>query len=130
MKNQSKYIDAFVLVIAKSKVPAYKKMAKEGAEAWMKHGALRYRECMGDDLNPDTGGQEFLPFAKLVKLKPTETIWFSYIEYKSKKHRDQVNAKVMKEMGEKYKDDPTAMKDMPFDMKKMSFGGFKIEVGY
>lgn len=129
MKNkQSTYIDAFVLVVQKDKIAAYKKMAKEGRDSWLKHGALSYRECMGDNLTPDTGGEKVLTFPQLVKLKPGETVWFSYIEYESKKHRNQVNAKVMKEMEEKYKDNAEAMQNMPFDMKRIAVGGFKIEV--
>lgn len=127
MKSDSaKYIDAFVFVVPKKKVEEYRKMAKMGKKMWMKHGALSYRECMGDDLNPDMQGMEALLFPKLLNLKPSETAWFSYIEYKSKAHRNQVNKKVMKDMEhemEKHKE----MK-MPFDMKRFSFGGFKISV--
>lgn len=122
----TKYIDAFVLVVPKDKVRAYKKMAEEGKKAWMKHGALAYRECKGEDLEPNMQGAKHLPFPKMTKLKEDETVWFSYIEYKSKSHRNQVNKKVMKEMEEKYKDNQ--MEEMPFDMKKMSFGGFTVEV--
>lgn len=122
------YIDGFVLVVPKNKVAAYKKVAKEAGAIWMKHGALSYKECIGDDLHPDTGEYSTLAFPKLVKLKPSETVWFSYIEYKSKKHRDQVNKKVMKEMEEQSKNDPDHMKNMPFDMKRLSYGGFKVEV--
>lgn len=129
MKNkQPTYVDGFVLVVPKNKVAAYKKMAKEGRNAWLRHGALSYRECIGDNLNPDTGEEQVLTFTKLVKLKPGETVWFSYIEYESKKHRKQVMAKVMKEMEEHYKDKPEDMKNMPFDMKRMAFGSFKVEV--
>jgi uncharacterized protein YbaA (DUF1428 family) len=122
----TKYIDAYVLVVPKKNTAKYKKMAKEAAKVWMKHGALSYKECMGEDLNPDMQGCLFLPFPKLTKLKPNETVWFSYIEYKNKTHRNAVNKKVMKEMEQEYKDKP--MPPMPFDMKKMAFGGFKVEV--
>lgn len=127
-KAEAKYVDGFVLIVPKNKVAAYKKMAQEGSEIWIKHGALSYRECKADDIHPDMGGYAFLPFDKLTKLKPDETVWFSYIEYESKKHRDEVNKKVMKEMEQMHKDNPDHMKDMPFDMKRMSYGGFKIEV--
>ncbi|MCI0679843.1 DUF1428 domain-containing protein [bacterium] len=126
-QNDATYIDAFVLVVPKSKTAEYRKMAKEGAKLWMKYGALDYKECMGDDLNPDMQGFPFLPFPKMTKLKESETVWFSYIEYKSKKHREEVNKKVMKEMASQ----PGAsdqMKKMPFDMKRMAFGGFKVIV--
>lgn len=123
------YVDGFVLVVPRKKIATYKKMAREGAAIWMKHGALRYRECVGDDLHPNMG-DEFngLSFPKMAKVKNGETVWFSYIEYKSRKHRDQVNAKVMKEMEKQQKDNPNHMKNMPFDMKRMAFGGFKVEV--
>jgi len=118
------YVDGFVLVIPKKNVEAYRKMAKDGMKSWMKYGALSYKECIIDDAKPK---HITFFFPKMAKAKPGETVWFSYIEYKSKKHRDQVNKKVMAEMdkdAEKYKDF-----EMPFDMKRMAFGGFKVEVG-
>ena len=127
-KGKVGYVDGFVLTIPKKNVAKYRKMAKEAGEFWLKHGALSYRECMGDDLNPDMGEYKILLFQKMTKAKPSETIWFSYIEYKSKKHRDQVNKKVMKDMEAQHKDNPEHMKDMPFDIKKMSYAGFKVMV--
>lgn len=123
-----KYVDGFVLVVPKKNVAAYRKMATEGAKMWMKYGALEYFECMGDDLNPNTdmAGMQALTFPKMTKLKKNETVWFSFIVYKSKKHRDQVNKKVMAQMAkdaEKYKNMP-----MPFDLKRMAYGGFKAVV--
>jgi len=121
-----KYVDGFVLVVPKKNVAAYRKMAIEGARMWMKYGALEYMECLGDDLNPNMGGPKGLTFQQMTKLKKGETVWFSFITYKSKAHRDNVNKKVMKEMGkqaEKYKNMP-----MPFDMKRMAYGGFKAIV--
>src|SRR3989344_1051563 len=113
-KNQTKYVDGFVLVVPKNKVADYKKMAAEGAKMWKKYGALEYMECMGEDLVPqEMGGMKPLAFTKMAKAAPNETVWFSFIVFKSKKHRNDVNAKVMKEMNkqmEKYKDVP-----MPFD---------------
>jgi len=128
--SQSQYVDGFVLAVPKHNVAAYKKLAREAAEIWMKHGALSYKECIGDDLDP-AGMEEcpFLPFPKLIKLKPDETVWFSFIEYKSKSHRNQVNKKVMKEMDEKCKDDPEQMKNMPFSPQRMAYGGFSVAVG-
>lgn len=125
-KNQAKYVDGFVLVVPKNKVAAYRKMAKEGNNLWMKHGALDYKECMGDDLNPNMGGMTSLTFPKMTKMGKNETVWFSYITYKSRAHRDQVNKKVMAEMDmneEKHK-----KMQMTFDMKKMAYGGFKVMV--
>jgi len=104
-------------------------MAKEGGKVWMKHGALSYYECIGEDLEiKGMDGKVGLTFPKLTKLKKGEAVWYSFITYKSRKHRDQVNAKVMKEMmkcTEKHKD----MK-MPFDMKRMAYGGFTVAVGF
>ena len=125
--NQTKYVDGFVLVVPKKKVAEYRKMAQLGKKTWMKYGALDYKECVGDDLEPKAmGGMKPLSFFKMAKAKPDETVWFSFIVYKSKKHRDEVNAKVMKDpiMNDpKYKDMP-----MPFDMSRMAYGGFKVIV--
>ncbi len=126
-KNKIKggYVDGFVLVVPKKNIAAYRRMALEGARVWKKYGALAYMECLGDDLKP-TGGMPVLTFSKMTKLKKNETVWFSYIVYKSRAHRDQVNKKVMAEMDEqakKHKDLP-----MPFDMKRMAYGGFKVVV--
>ncbi len=115
-----KYVDGFVLPIPKKNIAAYKKMAKQAAKIWREHGALEYRECVGEHLDVKMG----LPFTKLVKLKPGETIVFAYIVYKSRAHRDRVNAKVMKDarcaaMGQD---------GMPFDPKRMAYGGFEVIV--
>ena len=85
------YVDGFVLVVPKKKLAIYKKMATKAGKVWREHGALDYRECVGDDLKVKMG----LPFPKLAKTKPGETVVFSYIVYKSRAHRDKVNAKVM-----------------------------------
>ena len=122
-----KYVDGFVLVVPKDKVEAYKKMAEEGRDMWMKHGALSYFECVGDDLEPkEMGGMKPLGFEALAKAGSNETVWFSFITYNSKEHRDEVTKKVMDEMSEKYKD----LKDfqMPFDLTRMAQGGFSVVV--
>ena len=128
-KQKVGYVDGFVLVVPQEKTDAYKKMAKEGAKMWMKYGALGYKECMGDDLNlQQMGNQKTRSFIEMAKAKEGDTVWFSYIEYKSKAHRDAVNKKVMADMdkqAEKYKD-----MEMPFEMKKMAVGGFKVSVGF
>lgn len=122
----AKYVDGFVLVVPKNKVAEYKKMAKEGAATWMKYGALQYFECMGEDLvTKDMGGMKALEFTSMAKAKPTETVWFSFIVFKSKKHRDEVNAKVMEAMEKAMGDKEMTM---PFDMKRMAYGGFQAEV--
>jgi uncharacterized protein YbaA (DUF1428 family) len=122
------YIDGFVLVVPKKRVAEYIKMADEAGRIWMKCGALSYKECVGDDLKPDMGGYPFLWFSKMTKLKASETVWFSYIEYKSKVHRDSVNRKVMKVMKKLNKDTPDHMEHMPFDMKHFAYAGFSVKV--
>lgn len=122
-----KYVDGFVLLVPKEKKADYKKMAAISKKLWMKHGALEYKECVGDDMDPDTNGMKIRTFPKLAGVKEGEEVWFSYIVYKNRKHRDEVNKKAMADMDKamaKYKDMP-----MPFDMKRMSIGGFKVEVG-
>jgi uncharacterized protein YbaA (DUF1428 family) len=114
------YVDGYVLAIPKKHLKAYQRMAAIGRTVWMKHGALDYKECVADDLQTKWG----TPFTRVMKLKPGETAVFAYIVFKSRAHRDRVNAKVLKEMmamGD-------AMKDMPFDMKRMTYGGFKTIV--
>lgn len=118
-----KYVDGFVLVVPKSKRGAYRKMAKEGAQMWMKHGALEYFECVADDMSPPWIK---LTFPKLTKARKGEEVWFSFIVYKSKAHRDDVNKKVMKGMQEWEK--KNGKMKMPFDMNKMAYGGFKVIV--
>lgn len=122
-----RYIDGYVLPVPKKNLKTYKKMAAQAGKIWMKHGALQYVECVGDDLMSAAkwGG---LPFHKIAKTKPSETVVFAYVVYKSKSHRDKVNAKVMKDpvMNDpKNKDKP-----MPFDMKRMAYGGFSSIVNY
>ena len=123
----AKYVDGFVLVVPNDKTEDYKKMAEEGRDLWMKHGALSYFECMGDDLKPkEMGEMKSLGFEELTKAGEDETVWFSFITYNSKEHRDEVNKKVMDEMSEKYKDQKDFQ--MPFDMSRMAQGGFKVVV--
>jgi len=114
------YFDGYVLTVPKKKLAAYRVMAKEGERIWRKHGVLDYKECVGDDLKPKWG----VPFTRVMKSKPGETVVFSFIVYKSRAHRDRVNAKVMKEM-----EKMPMPKDVPFDMKRMVYGGFKTLVG-
>jgi uncharacterized protein YbaA (DUF1428 family) len=115
------YVDGFVLPIPKRKVEAYRKMARLGAKIWKEHGALEYRECMADDVKSG----KYTSFPQSVQLKPGEVVWFSWIVYKSRKHRDTVNAKVMKDPRLARYMNPKAM---PFDGKRMIFGGFKVIV--
>ena len=118
----ARYVDGFVLPVPKKNLAAYRKMAEKAAKVWKEHGALEYRECVGDDLNVKDMG---VGFPRQIKTKNGETVVFSWIVYKSKGHRDGVNKKVMK--------DPriAAMMDeksMPFDVKRMLYGGFKVIV--
>ncbi len=124
-----KYVDGFVLPIPKKNVAAYKKMAKEGSKVWKKFGALEYYECLGNDLKTKSGGGGMgkpLSFTQLANAKSTDTVWFSFIVYKSKKHRDEVNKKVMEFFTKKYANKKNMT--MPFDEKKMAYGGFSVEV--
>lgn len=120
------YVDGFVLSIPKKNTAKYKKMAREAMQVWKKFGALDYKECMGDDLSPDTGGMKAWSFPKMAKLKKGEAVWFSFITYKSRKHRDSVNKKVMAYFEKKYGKNQM---QMPFDMKRFAYAGFKVEVG-
>lgn len=126
--TKATYVDGFVFVVPKKNLAAYRKMAQLGKKIWMKHGALDYKECVGDDLKTKSmGGMKPLSFVQLNNTKSGETVWFSFITYKSKKHRDQVNASVMKDPamnGPQMKNVP-----MPFDMKRFTYGGFKVVVG-
>ena len=115
-----RYVDGYVLPVPKKNLKAYIRMARMGERMWRKHGALDYKECVGDDLKTKWG----TTFSRTLKLKPGETVIFSYIVYKSRAHRDRVNAKVMKEMMK-----AGMPKDMPFDLKRMVYGGFKVSVG-
>jgi uncharacterized protein YbaA (DUF1428 family) len=112
------YIDGFVIPILKRNIGAYRRMAQQASKVFREHGALEFRECVGDDLNVKMG----LPFPRGIKSRPGETVVFSFIKYKSRAHRDRVNAKVMK--------DPRIAKMMekkpvPFDEERMLYGGFK-----
>ena len=115
------YADGFVLVVPKKNLADYRKIAKKAGKVWREHGALDYKECVGEDLNSKWG----LPFPKLLKLKPGGTMVFAWIVYKSRAHRDKVNEKVMSDKRIK---DSCNEENMPFEMKRMSYGGFEIIV--
>ncbi len=123
------YVDGFVLVVPKAKRAAYKKMANDSKGMWMKRGALDYKECRLDDAKPK---MVKLTFPKLAKAKKGEEVWFSFVVYKNKQHRDKVNKEVYKEMQEWGKKGGKSKKEMmalmPFDMKRMACGGFTAEV--
>ncbi len=118
----SRYVDGFVIPVAKRNKAAYLRMARAAGKVWLAHGALEYRESVADDVKSG----KLTSFPQSVQLKPGEEVWFSWIVYKSRKHRDQVNAKVMKDPRVASMMDP---KKMPFDGKRMFYGGFRIVVG-
>lgn len=124
---KGKYVDGFVFPVSKKNVRAYKRMAAWGAKTWMKYGALAYYECMGDDLKTKADhGVKPRSFMETAKAKSSDTVWFSFIIFRNKKHRDAVNKKVndaMSKEADKWKDFT-----MPFDPRKMSYGGFKAVV--
>jgi uncharacterized protein YbaA (DUF1428 family) len=116
----ARYVDGFVIPIPKRNLDAYRRMARKAGKVWLEHGALEYRECVAEDVKPG----KLTSFPQSVKLKRGETVVFSWIVYRSRAHRDRVNAKVM--------DDPRLAgmdpKEMPFDAKRMIFGGFDVIV--
>ncbi|MEY2853034.1 MAG: hypothetical protein RL030_166 [Pseudomonadota bacterium] len=112
-----RYVDGFVLPVPVKNRAAYVKMARLGRKVWMEHGALGYHECVADDVKPG----KVTSFPQSVKLKKGEQVWFSWVVYKSRRHRDQVMKKVMNDKRMQGMD----VKDMPMDGKRMFFGGFK-----
>jgi len=116
-----RYVDGYVLPLPKKNVEAYRQMAQKAGKVWRDHGALEYIECVSDDVKPG----KHTSFPQSVKLKPAETVVFAYIVFKSRAHRDRVNAKVMKDPRLADMMDPKAM---PFDGKRMFWGGFKVLV--
>ena len=114
------YVDGYVLPVPKKSLKTYRRMAREAGRIWREYGALEFRECVGEDLNIKMG----MPFPRRVKLKPGETVVFSWIMFRSRRHRDGVNAKVMKDKRIASLD-PTSM---PFDVKRMTYGGFEVLV--
>jgi alkaline phosphatase len=126
-KVKARYVDGFVLPVPKNKIAEYKKMAGMMAKLCKKYGVLDYKECVGEDMRPKgMGGMKFLHFPQMAKAKKGETVVFSYIVYKSRKHRDEVNEKIMKDP---VMNDPKMREmPMPFDMKRMAYAGFKVIV--
>jgi uncharacterized protein YbaA (DUF1428 family) len=114
------YVDGFLLTVPARKLAVYRRIASKAGKVWREHGALEYRECVGDDMNTKMG----VPFPKAAKAKKGEVVIFSWIVYKSRAHRDKIMPKIMQDKR------LTSMgpKDMPFDMKRMCYGGFKVLV--
>lgn len=120
----AKYVDGFVLVVPKGKEAEYQKMAEDGRESWMRHGALQYFECRGDDLNQqEMGPEKTRSFKEMAGAGEDENVWFSFIVFESKEHRDEVNAKVNEEMA-----NGPVPESMPFEMSRMAYAGFVAAV--
>jgi uncharacterized protein YbaA (DUF1428 family) len=117
----ARYVDGFVVPVPKRNVQEYRRMALKAGKVWREHGALEFRECVGNDLNVKMG----VSFPQRIKVKPGETVVFSWIAFKSRAHRDRVNAKVMKDPRLAKMMDP---KSTPFDSKRMLYGGFSVIV--
>jgi len=115
-----RYVDGFVVPVPKSKLAAYRRLARKAGKIWCEHGALEYVECVADDVKPG----KLTSFPQAVKLKRDETVVFAYVVYRSRAHRDRVNAKAMKDKRFANMD----MSKMPFDGKRMFWGGFKVSV--
>ncbi len=129
------YVDGFVLPVPENRLEDYRKMAENAGKIWMEHGALAFKECCIEDGNPtapeDMPEMKMVPFSDLARLKDGETVIFSFIVFKSREHRDEVNAKVMADP--RMKDSCPGQNpdlDMPFDVNRMSYGGFKTIVDF
>lgn len=119
MKTKTGYVDGFILIVPKKNVKDYMKIAKIAGKVWKEHGALDVKECMSDDMSAAFG----IPFPKLTKVKATEVVFFSFITFKTKAHRNAVNNKALKDPRMEPFMDPNKM---PFDCNKLSYGGFKV----
>jgi uncharacterized protein YbaA (DUF1428 family) len=116
-----RYVDGFLLAVPKKKLDAYRRISQKAGKIWKEHGALEYLECVGDDLKVKMG----VPFTKAANAKPGEVVVFSWILYKSRADRNRINRKVMKDPRLATMMDP---KEMPVDMKRMAYGGFRAFV--
>jgi uncharacterized protein YbaA (DUF1428 family) len=119
MHSMSKYVDGYVLPVPKDKVEEYRRLAQQAGEVWREHGALEFVECIAEDVKPG----EVTSFPQSVKLEPDETVVFSWIVYESREARNRINAAVMQDP--RLQHDPKAM---PFDGKRMFWGGFEVLV--
>jgi uncharacterized protein YbaA (DUF1428 family) len=117
----ARYVDGFVLPVPKRNLDAYRRQARKAGKIWREHGALEYRECVAEDVKPG----ELTSFPQSVELKRGETVVFAWIVFRSRAHRDRVNAKVMEDPRLADQMDP---KEMPFDTKRMIYGGFEVVV--
>ncbi|HYJ57970.1 MAG TPA: DUF1428 domain-containing protein [Methyloceanibacter sp.] len=115
------YVDGFIVPVPKKSLDAYRRISRKAGKVWREHGALDYKECVADDVKMG----KWTSFPRSVKRKPNETVVFAWITYKSRAHRDKVNAKVMKD---KRLASMMNAQAMPFDVKRMIYGGFKVFV--
>jgi uncharacterized protein YbaA (DUF1428 family) len=115
----ARYVDGFIVPVPKKKLHAYRRLSRNAGKVWREHGALEYIECVAEDVKPG----KLTSFPQSVKLKADETVMFSWIVYRSRRHRDRVNAKVMKDARLRHMMKPDAM---PFDAKRMIYGGFQV----
>lgn len=123
----SKYVDGFILVVPKDKAAEYTKMAEDGRKTWMKHGALQYFECRSNDLKQQEMGEDkSRSFTEMAGAKEGDDVWFSFIVFESKEHRDEVNKKVMEDMVAEYDEKSDLVS--PFEMSQMAYGGFEVQV--
>ena len=121
------YVDGFVLVVPKGKTGEYRLMAEAGRDSWIKNGALEYFECRGEDLKQqEMGPDKSRSFNEMAGAEDGDDVWFSFIVFESKKHRDEVNKKVMEEMEEAYKEHGDFAS--PFEISQMAYGGFEVLV--
>jgi uncharacterized protein YbaA (DUF1428 family) len=118
------YVDGFVVPVPKSKLDAYRRLSRKAGKVWREHGALEYKECVADD----APAGKVTSFPQSVKLESDETVVFAWITYKSRKHRDAVNAKVMKDPRLADTMGPENMENMPFDAQRMIYGGFEVVI--
>lgn len=122
-----RYVDGFVIPILNEKLDAYRDMASEAGKLWIEHGALEYFEGIGDDMEPDMDDMPMVTFPQLAETGDDETVVFSFIVFESREHRDEVNAKVMKDPA---MDPDSYDEEMPFDSERMAYGGFRSIVSY
>lgn len=123
----SKYVDGFLLVVPKGKAEEYQKMAQQGRDSWMKHGALQYFECKGEDLKQqEMGPDKTRSFSEMTGAEDGDDVWFSFIVFESREHRDEVNKKVMEEMDAAYDEQSDFVP--PFEMGQLAYGGFEALV--
>ncbi len=125
-----RYVDGFVLPVPEDKVEAYRELAAEAGQVWVKHGALEYVEGIGDDMEPDTDEMPMQSFPSMVGARDGETVVFAFIVFESRQHRDEVNQKVMQDPAMEAMDPETSGIEMPFDPERMVYGGFRSLVAY